>query len=221
MVRSLLFHVFLGVALLFPTITAFQQALLIKRQRQASPLPIHALKVGKGYTPKWKKKETLGGGNLSEKDKGLKGDVQVVFKTGNETIRTMALVGQPVSDVAAQAGQFIKYGCGKGECGTCESLCNGKWIRPCVQTIPGDLADGEEYLIVVKETKARAKSSGKFYSFRSFIMGFYNNLIGMVGFVKTRKAAKKNWSERQEYEDLIAQKVAEKKAARDAAAKKE
>jgi len=219
--QSLISCVFLGFVLLFPAAAAFQQASFIKGQRQAALLPLNAIKVGKGYTPKWKKKETLGGGDLSEEEKGLKGDVTVVFKTGNETIRTTAIVGQPISDVASQAGQFIKYGCGKGECGTCESLCNGKWIRPCVETVPGNLADDEEYIIVVKETKSRAKSSGKFYSFRSFIMGFYNNLIGMVGFVKTRKAAKKNWSERQEYEDLIAKKVAAKKAAREAAGKTE
>ena len=36
----------------------------------------------------------------------------------------------------------------------------------------------------------------------------------MVGFVKYRRAAKKNWNERQEYEDLIKQKTLEKKLAR-------
>lgn len=39
-------------------------------------------------------------------------------------------------------------------------------------------------------------------------------VIGMVGFVKYRRAAKKNWNERQEYEDLIKQKTLEKKLAR-------
>ena len=33
---------------------------------------------------------------------------------------TMAFAGQPLKEVAAQAGQYIKYQCGKGECGTCE-----------------------------------------------------------------------------------------------------
>ena len=40
--------------------------------------------------------------------------------SGNETTRTMAIAGQPLKEVAAQAGQYIKYQCGKGECGTCE-----------------------------------------------------------------------------------------------------
>jgi hypothetical protein len=41
----------------------------------------------------------------------------------------------------------------------------------------------------------------------------------MIGFVKTRRAAKKNYLERIEFEDLIARKTAEKKAARLAAEK--
>lgn len=36
----------------------------------------------------------------------------------------------------------------------------------------------------------------------------------MFGFVKQRKAAKKNWEERQEYEHLVKVLTAEKKAAR-------
>lgn len=41
--------------------------------------------------------------------------------------------------------------------------------------------------------------------------------MGMVGFVKYRRNAKQNWSERQEYEALIRQKTLEKKKAREAA----
>jgi hypothetical protein len=67
----------------------------------------------------------------------------------------------------------------------------------------------------LKEIKNKAKSSGKFYSFRSFLMGFYNNLLGMVGFVKRRRAAKKNWEERMEMEELIRQKTLEKRRARE------
>ena len=167
--------------------------------------------TGTGYEPQWKKKDTIGGADLNSKDKGLIGSVSVVFKQGNVTKTTMAIVGQPLSDVASQAGQFIKYGCGKGECGTCEALCNGKWIRPCINTVPADLAPGEDLVIQVKDIKSKTTSSGKFYSARSFFMGFYNNLLGMVGFVKTRKLAKKNWDDRQEYEELIRQKTLEKK----------
>lgn len=92
---------------------------------------------GRNYEPKWVKQETLaeklvkeGVNTVSPTDVGLVGTVPVVFKQGNVTKTTMAIVGQPLSEVATQAGQFIKYGCGKGECGTCESLCNGKFIRP-------------------------------------------------------------------------------------------
>merc|ERR1719469_486979 len=165
------------------------------------------------YEPKWKKQAVLEKGETLT-DVGLIGTVSVVFKQGNTTKTTTALVGQPLSDVAAQAGQYIKYGCGKGECGTCESLCNGKWVRPCATNVPADLAPGEELVITIKQTKNIAKSSGKFYSARSFIMGAYNNILGMFAFVKTRKFASKNWQDRQGYESSIAQKVAEKKAAR-------
>ena len=166
------------------------------------------------YEPKWKKKATLAetvGPVKDFKEVGLKGTVSVVFKQGNETKTTMALAGLPLRDAAIQAGQFIKYGCGKGECGTCECLVDGQWIRPCSTFVPDTT---EEYLVQVKEVKNKAKSSGKFYSVRSFLMGFYNNLLGMVGFVKYRRNAKKNWEERREYEDLVRQKTLEKKRAR-------
>lgn len=182
------------------------------------PATVKPAPKNKGYEPKWKKKETLAdqnGGIKDFKQIGLKGNVPVIFKQGNETRATVALAGQPLRDVATQADQFIKYGCGKGECGTCECLVNGQWIRPCQTNVPGNLAPGEEYVVQVKEVKNKAVSSGKFYSFRSFIMGFYNNLLGMVGFVKYRRAAKKNWLERQEYEDLIRQKTMQKKIARE------
>jgi ferredoxin len=169
----------------------------------------------KGYEPKWKKIETLadkaGGGPQDFKQIGLVGTVPVVFRQGNVTKTTMATVGQPLRDVATQAGQFITYGCGKGECGTCECMMDGKWIRPCSTFIPSTLAPGQELVLQIKELKKKGLSSGKFYSFRSFIMGFWNNLIGMIGFVKFRRAAKKNWEERQEYEDMILQRTIEKK----------
>ncbi|KAL7570307.1 hypothetical protein ACA910_017156 [Epithemia clementina (nom. ined.)] len=185
------------------------------------PQPLMATSVDgkkKGYDPKWKKKKTLAeelgiDGTKDLAQVGLKGTIPVVFKQGNVTKTTMAIPGQPLRDVAIQAGQFIKYGCGKGECGTCEALVNGQWIRPCSVGVPA-LAKGEEYVVQVKEVKAKSKSSGKFYSIRSFFMGFWNNLLGMIGFVKYRRNAKQNWNERREYEDLIRQKSLEKKAAK-------
>jgi len=171
----------------------------------------------KGYVPKWQKKQTLAEQIGKPKDLaeiGLKGNINVIFKQGNETRTTIAMTGQPIRDVATQAGQFIKYGCGKGECGTCECLVNGKWIRPCSTVIPADLAAGDDFVIQVKEVKAKDTGSGKFYTFKSIVKGFYNNLLGMVGFVKYRRAAKKNWNERREYEDLVKQKTMERKMKR-------
>jgi len=169
-----------------------------------------------GYVPKWKKKQTLADelGDLDFKDKGIKGTVSVIFKQGNATKTTMAMPGQPLRDVATQAGQFIKYGCGKGECGTCECMVNGKWIRPCTGVVPTD-NDGE-VVVQVKEVASATTSSGQFFSVKSFFMGFYNNVLGMVGFVKYRRNAKKNWEERVEYEDLIRQKTMEIKQRRQA-----
>ena len=169
-----------------------------------------------GYVPKWKKKSTLADefGELDYDAKGIKGTISVVFQQGNETRTTMAMPGQPLRDVATQAGQFIKYGCGKGECGTCEAMCNGKWIRPCMETVPAADNDGNEVVIQVREVANKSTSSGTFFSVKSFFKGFWNNLLGMVGFVKYRRNAKKNWEERQEYEDLIRQKTLEKKLKR-------
>ena len=109
--------------------------------------------------------------------------------------------------MSPQAGQFIQYGCGKGECGTCECMMNGKWVRPCIATA-GDL------IVQVKAVKSKSVSSGKFFSIRSFLMGFWNNFLGMIGFVKFRKAARNNWEERKSYDDLVLQKTMAKKLAR-------
>lgn len=84
-----------------------------------------------------------------------------------------------------------------------------------MSVVPADLAPGSEYVVTVKEIKSKKTiASGKFYSVRSFLMGFYTNVLGMIGFVAWRKRAKKNWNERQEYEDLIKQKTLAKKLAR-------
>ena len=44
------------------------------------------------------------------------------------------------------------------------------------------------------------RQATKFFSITSFFSGFKNNLIGMVGFVTTRRLVKKNFDERMEYE---------------------
>lgn len=177
-------------------------------------------KKKKGYEPKWKKKATLAdaGGAMDYSDKGITGQIDVTFQVVNSTAMTTttstkAFVGQPLRDVASQAGQFIKYGCGKGECGTCACQVNGQWIRPCTAVVPPS-SNNQLTVMVPQWSKAATVSSGKFYSARSFIMGFWNNLLGMVGFVKARRAARASWQERQDYEELIRIKTMEKRAAR-------
>lgn len=179
-----------------------------------------------GYVPKWKKIETLAqaGESLSSEEKGLGGTVPIVFQMGKgkkiSTIETSAMPGQSLKLVASQAGQYINYGCGKGECGTCESLCNGSYLRPCVDVVPTDLDPDPEtgkyprLVIQVKGTRAKVVSSGKFFSVKSFFLGFWNNLLGMGGLVRDRRKAKKNWQERMTNEDAIKALTAEKKRKR-------
>lgn len=202
---------------------AFTPSLLFSSSSKADLSRLQAVQNSdtKGYVPKWTKKTTLADESGSIKDLGyenvgLKGTIPVVFKQGNDTRTSMAWAGQPLRDVATQAGQFIKYGCGKGECGTCECMVNGKWVRPCMETVPA-MISGEELVVQVKSVKSQSKSSGTFFSIRSFLMGFWNNLLGMIGFVKFRRAAKKNWDERKAYEDLVAQKTQERKLKRSTA----
>ena len=95
--------------------------------------------------------------------------------------------------------------------GTCEALVNGQWIHPCLVNVPSDLIPGQEYVVQVKEVKNKARSSGKFYSVRSFLYGFYNNVLGMVGMVTYKRNAKQNYIDRMEYENLIRQKTMERK----------
>lgn len=93
---------------------------------------------------------------------------------------------------------------------------NGKWVRPCVETVPANALEQGELVLQIKAIKSKTTSSGKFFSIRSFFMGFWNNILGMLGFVRFRKKAAENWDERKAYEDLVAQKALEKKLARQA-----
>jgi len=180
----------------------------------------------KPYVPKWVKKETLADsagdiGSLGYTGVGLKGTIPVIFRQGNNTRTSMAWAGQPIRDVASQAGQYIQYGCGKGECGTCECMMNGRWVRPCVETVPANAleesTDGK-LVLQIKAIKSKKTSSGTFFSIRSFFMGFWNNLLGMFGCLRFREKASENWDERKAYEDLVAQKTLERKLARQVAA---
>ena len=71
----------------------------------------------------------------------------------------------PSSQVAAQAGQYIKYKCGKGECGTCEVRVDGKWIRTCAVQVPF-VGQGEVYQVHVRHSMKEPKKSSRFYSFK-------------------------------------------------------
>jgi len=208
---------------LFPNPSVLLQAVQVPLEEDTKT---QAKSKKEEYTPKWKKKQTLaekmgGSDKIGFDTVGLKGTIPVVFKQGDESKTTMALPGQPLRDVASQAGQFIKYGCGKGECGTCEAMCDGKWIRPCCAVMPAAIPEGEEYVVQIKGIKSKSTSSGTFFSVKSFFMGFYNNFLGIVGFIQYRKNAKENWAERQEYEDLIKRKTMEKKMRRMKEAEKE
>ena len=146
------------------------------------------------------------------KDSGLAGAIQVLFKQGNATKMTRAEVGTPLSEVASQADQFIRYKCKKGECGTCEVQVNGKWVRTCVATVPY-VEDVFEVTVKPTMMKGQGKAS-KFYSLKSFVMGWYNNILGMVGFVKTSATEGKNFRDRLDGEDEVARLVAARKAKR-------
>lgn len=62
------------------------------------------------------------GFEVIDKRHDLLGGVDIEFKQGNKLTKTKALVGQPISEVAADADVFIKYKCKKGECGTCSIM---------------------------------------------------------------------------------------------------
>ena len=185
---------------------------------QSKPRPRHpTLLQAKTLQRKWQTERTKladdYGAPTDIIDKGLAGSIQVLFKQGNATKMTRAEVGTPLSEVASQADQFIRYKCKKGECGTCEVQVNGKWVRTCVATVP--YVEDNVFEVTVKPTmmKGQGKAS-KFYSVKSFIMGWYNNILGMVGFVKTSATEGKNFRDRLDGEDEVARLVAERKAKR-------
>ena len=102
--------------------------------------------------------------------------------------------------------QFIKYKCMKGECGTCEVRVDGQWVRSCVTRIPGGIKGN--YSVSVRESMVKpTKKSSRFFSFTSFIAGFKNNLLGMVGFVRTGASEGKNFNARIDGEKELMAKV--------------
>merc|ERR1719482_2291085 len=143
----------------------------------------------------WSKRRTLAETEGGATDKGaeavgLTGTIPVEFSQGNDTLSTMAIAGQPLSEVAAQAGQYIKYKCGKGECGTCQVRVNGEWVKTCVSRVPAYVEGGGNFDVWVRPSMAKSKKASRFFSVRSFFDGFKNNVLGMVGFVVQGKKSK-------------------------------
>jgi hypothetical protein len=125
----------------------------------------------------------------------------------------MAYAGQPLSAVAAQAGQVIQYKCRKGQCGTCEVRVDGQWIRTCSVQVP-HVDAGEEYKVFVRASKNKSKKASRFFSFRSFVAGAKNNILGMIGFVREGRKSQGNFKDRLAKEAEIERLVAERKAAK-------
>lgn len=162
----------------------------------------------------WKTKDAVDG----PRGAGLEGDVDILFKIGEEEKTTRAWVGQPLSEVAAQADAFIPYKCKKGECGTCSVLIDGKWVQACQTKIPA-VARGEAFQVNIRESKVKSKKSSGFYSAQSFFDGFTNNALGVVGFVAEGIKEEDDFKVRMEREKELLAKVAAKKAAKAAAGK--
>ena len=162
--------------------------------------------------------ETVGGAEGGVAKVGLEGNVPVTFTQGNDTISTMAYVGQPLSAVASQCGQYIKYQCRKGECGTCEVRIDGQWTRTCVTKVP-PLGKGESLDVHVRGSMIKTAKSSRFYSFKSIITGLKNNVLGMVGFVREGRRSKAAFNDRINAEKELLEKVRAKKAAREAQGK--
>jgi hypothetical protein len=166
----------------------------------------------------WSKRKTLsedlGSSEGGFEESGLIGTVPVEFKQGDAVRRTMALAGQPLGQVAIQAGQVIKYQCRKGECGTCEVAIKGGHVRVCQALVPSSLADGETYVVEVPLGKVKTKKQSSFFSIRSFFDGFRNNFMGIIGFVRYGRKEKENFKERMSAEQQLKAMVAAKKAAR-------
>jgi len=176
--------------------------------------------LSRGSFRKWEKAATLADeGGAVDLSSGVTGTIPVEFFHGNESIKTMAFAGQELSAVAAQSGQYIKYQCKKGQCGTCEVRVDGKWIRTCVSQVPY-VEPGQTYKVQVKSSMKQAKSSSRFYSFRSIFAGMKNNIMGMVGFVREGRKSQGRFEERINGEEELMRLVAEKKKAKAAAAEK-
>lgn len=143
----------------------------------------------------------------------LLGDVPVVFQPQN--VKTMARVGQPLSEVASQADVFIRYKCRKGECKTCVVNIDGKWVSACQTKIP-PRAPGEQFDVRVRPVSDAHKHQEKaaFFSPKSIADGFMNNALGMAGFAQESAGADPDFQVRIERERAIEELVARRRAER-------
>merc|ERR1712008_335533 len=139
----------------------------------------------------------------------LLGDIPVVFQPQN--VKTMAKIGQPLSDVASRANVFIRYKCRKGECKTCVVNIDGKWVSACQTKIPA-LAPGQEFGVRVRPVSDAHKNKEKaaFFSPASIADGFMNNAIGMLWFATESVAADPAFSVRIGREQAIERLAARK-----------
>jgi len=204
----------LGLLLISTSVTAFRPVgsqHVIQAARTRAPADF--------LMKDWTKRKTLADteGGMTDKGAaavGLIGTIPVDFTQGNDTRTTMAIVEQPLMDVAAQAGQYIKYKCRKGECGTCEVRVDGQWIRTCTAKVPY-MDPGTRYSVYVRPGMvSKGKKSSRFFSFRSFLAGFKNNLVGMIGFVRESRKSQNQFEERMSLEQELLAKAAAKRAAR-------
>jgi len=158
----------------------------------------------------WSTKDVVEG----PKGAGLKGDIEVIFKIGDEdTKTTKCFAGQPLSEVATQADAFIQYKCKKGECGTCDVLIDGKWVHTCQTRVP-QMSEGQPFSVFIRPAKVKSKKSSGFFSAQSFVDGFTNNAMGVVGFVAEGIKEDDSFKVRMEREQQLLAKVAAKKAAK-------
>jgi hypothetical protein len=244
---------------------------------------------------KWTKQRTLadasgeGVGSLGAAAVGLKGSIPVKFKQGETELTTMALVGQPLSDVATQVTSRAPQVLLRLAAPCCPRVCaapNARRRDSTSSTAVGRASAARARLSATasgsglapprcppsprarrsplcsrraqpsapprassspsdpsSQVRARlrgarvglpcAGASVTTYSSRAInrlcplpkttrtttahAPGARNNLLGMLGFVTRRRAAKENFQERLDLEGLVAQRTKEIKAARLAA----
>lgn len=92
-------------------------------------------------------------------------------------------------------------------------LIDGKWVHACQTTIPSM----DQFIVNIRPGKVKSKKASGFFSAQSFVDGFTNNALGVVGFVAEGIKEEDNYQVRMDREKELLAKVAAKKAAKDAA----